>query len=185
MYKHLLSLFVAVMMFAGASTTAKAEMLSVGMGIPVGYSAPDAQSTSGTLLRLSVPILPTIGYDQLEINMGKNSQGGDMTASLKMVDLIFGIPFVPVVDLKVGAGFGAATVTGTLDPLLNTSTDNLYVAPASQIFASVGYSFGPLGVHLSMHNVACKVQETGVIPLGLPEYNIGGSLTALTLTLGF
>ncbi|PCI29076.1 MAG: hypothetical protein COB67_04870 [SAR324 cluster bacterium] len=183
--KKLFSVLITGIMLCSFSSAAFAELLfTVSAGVPLQYELKDGkvaetESVSGLLMHASLPFLPGIGLEQYETKLKNNSSkqifGSDVKLKTQIWDLFYQLP-IPIIDVTVGAGFG----TTKLDC---TDCSSLFEeGVTTQYYAQVGFPlFVIAGIHLSHHTVFSTIKRKS----DGKTYNVGGTLTAIGVSIGF
>ena len=163
MKKIILTVFAASSLLL-YSTQAFA-LLSVSVGVPLGYSFTDGDSNSNTegyFLGVQLPFALGLGMDSHKI---KGDTSGAMELHTNMYNLFYQLP-IPVINLILGVGTGNQEFK--CDNFGNGTTscsDALDKGSATQLYTSLGFPIMPLfDFHISYRMITSKnitVKATG------------------------
>ena len=191
------AVLVAGLLLLGNLNSAKADTISVSVGIPLSHqfsgkysssgteSSITAGSTSGVFLGLTLPFLIGFGVESYETKL-KTTGSTDLsstTVSTTMADILFNLP-IPIVNITLGLGAGQTKISSTSSEL---GTDWKAGNP-TQFLASIGYNILPLiDVHLSYRKVSSHtvVRESSSSSCHTCKINLGGSVTGIGVKIGF
>ena len=120
------AVLVAGLLLLGNLNSAKADTISVSVGIPLSHqfsgkytssgteSSITAGSTSGVFLGLTLPFLIGFGVESYETKI-KSISSADLsstTVSTTMADILFNLP-IPIVNITLGLGAGQTKIFST------------------------------------------------------------------------
>ena len=166
MLKKLSTLLAVAMMAFTFSFSAQAETLTFSAGIPSSYSGSNVSgaSVSGTLVHVKLPSFIGFGMESYEITSGGSG------VKTTMFDIFYLLP-IPLINVTLGLGAGTNEPTGDLSGTYTAGS-------AAQGYLQLGYSFGPVDVHLSQHIVTSDLK-------GSTNLDTSGTMTAVGVQIGF
>ena len=154
MKKIILTVFAASSLLL-YSTQAFA-LLSVSVGVPLGYSFTDGDSNSNTegyFLGVQLPFALGLGMDSHKI---KGDTSGAMELHTNMYNLFYQLP-IPVINLILGVGTGSQELI--CDDVGNgtSCSDSFDKGSATQFYTSLGFPIMPLfDLHISYRMITSK-----------------------------
>jgi len=176
------ALILAGMLIFGVSQAAMADMLSLGVSVPVKQDfkaddAEDVKSTSGFMLEVQLPVMVGLAYESYESKLDTSDEPtiNDFSITTTMYDIFYTLD-LSLVSFTLGAGVGETAVKGDLEKYFKKGK-------ASQFFWRIGVPVMPLfSIHAGQHNVKSKIEgEEGVSM----EMDVDSTVTVLGVSVGF
>ena len=179
MKKIILTVFAASSLLL-YSTQAFA-LLSVSVGMPLGYSFAEGGSntnTEGYFLGVQLPFALGLGMDSHKVK----SDTGSTELHTNMYNLFYQLP-IPVINLILGVGTGNQEYKCDNWGDGTSCSDALDKGSATQFYTSVGFPIMPLfDVHISYRMITSKnikIKETGA------KFDFSGSVTGIGFAFNF
>ena len=154
MKKIILTVFAASSLLL-YSTQAFA-LLSVSVGVPLGYSFTDGDSNSNTegyFLGVQLPFALGLGIDSHKV---KGDKPQELVVDTNMYNLFYQLP-IPVINLILGVGTGSQELI--CDDVGNgtSCSDSFDKGSATQFYTSLGFPIMPLfDLHISYRMITSK-----------------------------
>jgi len=174
-----------IFVFVGLLSTSQVYgAVSVGVGIPFGFSYADssisAESSSGYSVSYQLPILLGFGYENIE---NKIADTDDTTIGYSLVNVFYTLP-VPFIEITPGVGGGSVNVT------CSGCNELFQDGVAYQGFVKVGYTFElgiDLGLGLGIHylNAHNKMISDDPTINTIETSNTSNSHYSLLVSIGF
>ena len=180
MKKIILTVFAASSLLL-YSTQAFA-LLSVSVGVPLGYSFTDGDSNSNTegyFLGVQLPFALGLGMDSHKI---KATDDNPLELHTNMYNLFYQLP-IPVINLILGVGTGSQSLE--CDDFGNgKSCSDIYdKGSATQLYTSLGFPIMPLfDLHISYRMITSKNIK---IKASEVKADFSGSVTGIGLAFNF
>ena len=157
-------------------------LLSVSVGVPLGYSFTDGDSNSNTegyFLGVQLPFALGLGMDSHKV---KGDKPQELVLDTNMYNLFYQLP-IPVINLILGVGTGNQEYKCDNWGDGTSCSDALDKGSATQFYTSVGLPILPLfDFHISYRMITSKnikVKATG------QKFEMSGSVTGIGFAFNF
>ena len=180
MKKIILTVFAASSLLL-YSTQAFA-LLSVSVGVPLGYSFTDGDSNSNTegyFLGVQLPFALGLGIDSHKV---KGDKPQELVVDTNMYNLFYQLP-IPVINLILGVGTGSQELI--CDDVGNgtSCSDSFDKGSATQFYTSLGFPIMPLfDLHISYRMITSKNMKNKASEEKLDH---SGSVTGIGIAFNF
>ena len=180
MKKIILTVFAATSLLL-YSTQAFA-LLSVSVGMPLGYSFTQGGSNSNTegyFLGVQLPFALGLGMDSHKV---KGDKPQELVVDTNMYNLFYQLP-IPVINLILGVGTGNQEYKCDNWGDGTSCSDALDKGSATQLYTSLGFPIMPLfDLHISYRMITSKnitIKATG------GKFDMSGSVAGIGLAFNF
>ena len=180
MKKIILTVFAASSLLL-YSTQAFA-LLSVSVGVPLGYSFTDGDSNSNTegyFLGVQLPFALGLGMDS---HKSKGDPPQETVLETNMYNLFYQLP-IPVINLILGVGTGSQELI--CDDVGNgtSCSDSFDKGSATQFYTSLGFPIMPLfDLHISYRMITSKNMKNKASE---EKLDYSGSVTGIGIAFNF
>ena len=180
MKKIILTVFAASSLLL-YSTQAFA-LLSVSVGMPLGYSTQGGGSNSnmeGYFLGVQLPFALGLGMDSHKV---KGDKPQELVVDTNMYNLFYQLP-IPVINLILGVGTGSQELI--CDDVGNgtSCSDSIDKGSATQFYTSLGFPIMPLfDLHISYRMITSKNMK---IKASEEKLDYSGSVTGIGIAFNF
>ncbi len=167
-----------------AVTPARADTFSVSLDVPVSYTYKDSTlhdaKASGAIVGLSLPFLVGFGFEAYTVKAQAGAAPAtDFENKVQMLDVFLNLP-VPVVNIRLGAGVGTASLSVPSQP-----TQQFDKGTLTQGYLDVGIPIAVVfDVHLGYHAISGKVKDK-TLPGPNPDVDVGAKMWTLGVKVGF